>query len=65
MISKNERAMVIELAKSVVKLSSAMILISETLPDGPSKKLALSDAKDAQGGMEEIIKLIDAEWLPK
>lgn len=62
-MTKNEREMVIELAKAVNSLASALKVIAPDIGDMEKRLLAKAHLEMVNLNFEELIRLIDAEWL--
>jgi len=57
--------MVIELAKAISQLNSAFRLMTPDIQEEPKRIAAEEHINASSQGIQEIIRLIDAEWLPK
>jgi hypothetical protein len=65
MVTRNERAMIIELAKAISQLNSALTLMAPEIQERARREQADIHIKASSEGILEVISLIDAEWLPK
>lgn len=63
MMTANERAMVIEIAKGVAALGRAVETLAERLPMDAIRMDVTNAASEAEESLREFMRLVDVEWL--